>query len=164
MHTLNPPLRDALLPCYPSLLRLGHGPAHKHTADSAQCMHANLAHGDRPCLHKGINISRTPFCMRAAFDKGDLLYLRDEEEKRRFKEEELRDSERAQFLRMQASSGAVVGPGPGPGSNASNGQAGRPGMQKDRPARWVLDCIALVLPKQGIIAQLEVLHRHERNV
>ena len=39
----------------------------------------------------------------AAFDKGDLLYLRDEEEKKRFKEEELRDSERLQFLRMQAS-------------------------------------------------------------
>ncbi|CAL5225670.1 g8533 [Coccomyxa viridis] len=40
---------------------------------------------------------------RGAFDKGDLLYLRDEEEKKRFKEEELRDSERLQFLRMQAS-------------------------------------------------------------
>ena len=42
-------------------------------------------------------------CNTAAFDKGDLLYLRDEEEKKRFKEEELRDSERMQFLRMQAS-------------------------------------------------------------
>lgn len=41
----------------------------------------------------------------AAFDKGDLLYLRDEEEKKRFKEEELRDSERIRFLRMQASAG-----------------------------------------------------------
>ncbi|CAK0733854.1 hypothetical protein CVIRNUC_000344 [Coccomyxa viridis] len=43
---------------------------------------------------------------RGAFDKGDLLYLRDEEEKKRFKEEELRDSERMQFLRMQASTTA----------------------------------------------------------
>eukprot|EP00891_Asterochloris_glomerata_P004360 jgi/Astpho2/4360/Aster-x0627 len=33
---------------------------------------------------------------RGAFDKGDLLYLRDEEEKRRFQEVELRDSERSQ--------------------------------------------------------------------
>ena len=65
--------------------------------------------------------------LRAAFDKGDLLYLRDEEEKRRFKEEELRDSERAQFLRMQASSSA----GPGPGSGGGTGP-GRP-MQRDRP-------------------------------
>lgn len=38
-----------------------------------------------------------------------MLYLRDEEEKRRFKEEELRESERAQFLRLQA----VAEPGPG---------------------------------------------------
>ncbi|CAL8466882.1 g6418 [Coccomyxa elongata] len=45
---------------------------------------------------------------RGAFDKGDLLYLRDEEEKRRFKEEELRELERAQFLRLQA----VAGPDP----------------------------------------------------
>ena len=45
-------------------------------------------------------------CDTAAFDKGDLLYLRDEEEKKRFKEEELRDSERMQFLRMQASTTA----------------------------------------------------------
>ncbi|BDA40823.1 hypothetical protein COCOBI_01-4770 [Coccomyxa sp. Obi] len=45
---------------------------------------------------------------RGAFDKGDLLYLRDEEEKRRFKEEELRELERAQFLKLQA----VAGPGP----------------------------------------------------
>ena len=70
----------------------------------------------------------------AAFDKGDLLYLRDEEEKRRFKEEELRDSERAQFLRMQASSGA----GPGPGSDPTLGSKPAPtrAAQRERPARW----------------------------
>ena len=38
----------------------------------------------------------------AAFDKGDLLYLRDEEEKRRFTEMELRDSERQQFIKARA--------------------------------------------------------------
>lgn len=37
----------------------------------------------------------------AAFDKGDLLYLRDEEEKRRFAEQELRDSELRSFARMR---------------------------------------------------------------
>lgn len=39
---------------------------------------------------------------RGAFDKGDLLYLRDEEEKRRFTEMELRDSERQQFMKERA--------------------------------------------------------------
>lgn len=39
---------------------------------------------------------------RGAFDKGDLLYLRDEEEKRRFTEMELRDSERHQFMKERA--------------------------------------------------------------
>lgn len=38
----------------------------------------------------------------AAFDKGDLLYLRDEEEKRRFTEMELRDSEQQQFRKERA--------------------------------------------------------------
>lgn len=38
----------------------------------------------------------------AAFDKADLLYLRDEEEKMRFKEDELRDSERSEFLKLKA--------------------------------------------------------------
>ena len=42
----------------------------------------------------------SPFC--AAFDKGDLLYLRDEEEKRRFTEMELRDSEQQQFRKERA--------------------------------------------------------------
>lgn len=37
-----------------------------------------------------------------AFDKGDLLYLRDEEEKRRFMEMELRDSEQQQFAKARA--------------------------------------------------------------
>ena len=41
-------------------------------------------------------------CVLAAFDKGDLLYLRDEEEKRRFTEMELRDSERQQFMKERA--------------------------------------------------------------
>lgn len=40
--------------------------------------------------------------MSAAFDKGDLLYLRDEEEKRRFTEMELRDSEQQQFRKERA--------------------------------------------------------------
>jgi hypothetical protein len=38
----------------------------------------------------------------SAFDKADLLYLRDEEEKMRFKEDELRDSERSEFLKLKA--------------------------------------------------------------
>ena len=38
----------------------------------------------------------------AAFDKGDLLYMRDEDEKRRFMEQQLRDSERSQFRKLQA--------------------------------------------------------------
>lgn len=38
----------------------------------------------------------------AAFDKGDLLYMRDEEEKRRFMEQQLRDGERSQFRKLQA--------------------------------------------------------------
>jgi len=38
---------------------------------------------------------------RGAFDKGDLLYLRDEEEKRRFQEQELRESELRSFARMR---------------------------------------------------------------
>ena len=38
----------------------------------------------------------------AAFDKGDLLYLRDEEEKRRFTEMELRDSEQQQFRKERS--------------------------------------------------------------
>jgi hypothetical protein len=79
----------------------------------------------------------------AAFDKGDLLYLRDEEEKRRFKEDELRDSERAQFLRMQASSSGSGAAGEGAGPGAGGGAApGRPGTSapaaahRDKPARW----------------------------
>ena len=48
----------------------------------------------------GIRLSLLPF--RAAFDKGDLLYLRDEEEKRRFTEMELRDSEQQQFRKERA--------------------------------------------------------------
>lgn len=39
---------------------------------------------------------------RGAFDKGDLLYLRDEEEKRRFLERDQREKERSNFLIMRA--------------------------------------------------------------
>ncbi|KAK9805877.1 hypothetical protein WJX73_000138 [Symbiochloris irregularis] len=39
---------------------------------------------------------------RGAFDKGDLLYLRDEEEKKRFIEKDQRENERTQFLAMRA--------------------------------------------------------------
>lgn len=74
--------------------------------------------------------------MCAAFDKGDLLYLRDEEEKRRFKEEELRDSERAQFLRMQAGSGAGPGPGSAGDPTAGNRPAPTRAAQREKPARW----------------------------
>lgn len=48
----------------------------------------------------GIHLSLSSLC--AAFDKGDLLYLRDEEEKRRFTEMELRDSEQQQFRKERA--------------------------------------------------------------
>ena len=43
----------------------------------------------------------------AAFDKGDLLYLRDEEEKRRFAEQELRESEMRSFARMRQKTEAL---------------------------------------------------------
>ena len=75
----------------------------------------------------------------AAFDKGDLLYLRDEEEKRRFKETELRDSERIRFMALRAGadshrdpSGPVPSPGPPPGSPAG------PAAVKEafKPARY----------------------------
>lgn len=43
-------------------------------------------------------------CLRdyPAFDKGDLLYLRDEAEKQRHAELELRDSEKTQFAALRA--------------------------------------------------------------
>jgi hypothetical protein len=47
----------------------------------------------------------------AAFDKADLLYLRDQAEIERHKELELRDNERAQFEAMRAQTEAV-GSGP----------------------------------------------------
>jgi hypothetical protein len=45
--------------------------------------------------------------LAAAFDKGDLLYLRDEEEKRRFQEQELRESELRSFARMRQKTEAL---------------------------------------------------------
>ena len=39
--------------------------------------------------------------MYAAFDKGDLLYLRDEEEKKRYAEQELRETESRAFNSMR---------------------------------------------------------------
>jgi len=47
-------------------------------------------------------LAKAMLLVHAAFDKGDLLYLRDEEEKRRFTEMELRDSERQQFSKERA--------------------------------------------------------------
>lgn len=47
-------------------------------------------------------VTQTHVLLCAAFDKGDLLYLRDEEEKRRFLEKDQRESERSQFLAMRA--------------------------------------------------------------
>lgn len=44
--------------------------------------------------------------LAAAFDKGDLLYLRDEEEKKRFIEKDQRENERTQFLAMRAKENA----------------------------------------------------------
>lgn len=63
-------------------------------------------------------------CALAAFDKGDLLYLRDEEEKKRFLEKDQRDSERNQFLAMRAREAAE--------REASLQEAPRPA--RDRPA------------------------------
>ena len=57
----------------------------------------------------------TERCAIAAFDKGDLLYLRDEEEKRRFAEQELRESELRSFARMRQKTDALpddLDPGP----------------------------------------------------
>ncbi len=70
-------------------------------------------------------------CACAAFDKGDLLYLRDEEEKRRFKEDELRESERAIFLRLQA----VAGPGPDSSRQAAAALPAR--TTSNHPSRYV---------------------------
>ena len=58
--------------------------------------HTPTAYRSAGCCHELIQ------CAFAAFDKGDLLYLRDEEEKRRFTEMELRDSERQQFMKERA--------------------------------------------------------------
>ncbi|KAK9810475.1 hypothetical protein WJX72_011306 [[Myrmecia] bisecta] len=55
---------------------------------------------------------------RGAFDKGDLLYLRDEEEKKRFHEQELRDNERLQFntlrTKLDSAGPSVLVPPPRP--------------------------------------------------
>ena len=64
----------------------------------------------------------------AAFDKGDLLYLRDEEEKRRFKETELRDSERIRFMALRAGADSNRDPpAPNPAPVAPPGGTGAPG-------------------------------------
>ena len=56
----------------------------------------------------------TNFCLcRAAFDKSDLMYLRDEEERQRFTEDELRDRELQQFQKQRARIEPAA-PGPPP--------------------------------------------------
>ena len=78
-----------------------------------------------PAVSHKLLVNRTSW--PAAFDKGDLLYLRDEEEKRRFLEKDQRESERSQFLAMRARENAE--------RDASLSDAPRP---KDRaPVRYV---------------------------
>lgn len=126
------------------------------TRDSTRCWPDALGYW-RACRSCTITwwLEVAPFSGCAAFDKGDLLYLRDEEEKRRFKEEELRDSERAQFLRMQASSGA----GPGPGSDPSLGSKPAPtrAAQREKPARWAP---RVFLPRVTLKGYFQGLHKH----
>jgi hypothetical protein len=70
-----------------------------------------------------------------------LLYLRDEEEKRRFKEEELRESERAVFARLQA----VAGPGPDSLKQAAAPPPPRPSHQQpSRCAEIVFEELSLL--------------------
>lgn len=72
----------------------------------------------------------------AAFDKGDLLYLRDEEEKRRFKETELRDSERIRFQALRAgvdSHRDPPGPAPAPAPPPGNPAGAPSSLLRDPP-------------------------------
>ncbi|EIE26569.1 hypothetical protein COCSUDRAFT_59093 [Coccomyxa subellipsoidea C-169] len=80
---------------------------------------------------------------RGAFDKGDLLYLRDEEEKRRFKEDELRESERAIFLKLQA----VAGPGPDSSRQAAAALPAR--TTSNNPSRSQAKLLANVVKIKG---------------
>lgn len=70
------------------------------------CMLSAVTMQPMACISAGIRIywhqPRSQLKIHAAFDKGDLLYLRDEEEKRRFTEMELRDSEQQQFRKERA--------------------------------------------------------------
>ena len=72
----------------------------------------------------------------AAFDKGDLLYLRDEEEKRRFKETELRDSERIRFQALRAgvdSHRDPAAPAPAPAPPPGNPAGAPTGLLRNPP-------------------------------
>jgi hypothetical protein len=63
---------------------------------------------------------------RGAFDKTDLLYLRDEDEKRRHLDVELRDSEKARFQLLRSkSTDAQIAVG-----------VGVPRVQPKKAARW----------------------------
>lgn len=50
----------------------------------------------------------TPYCARTAFDKGDLLYLRDQEERQRHLELEQKESETMAFARLRARAEAAA--------------------------------------------------------
>jgi len=81
------------------------------------------------CVHLYMNVQSqsrhpqlvVPQAMRSAearaaataFDKSDLMYLRDEEERQRFTEDELRDRELQQFQRQRARVEPAA-PGPAP--------------------------------------------------
>lgn len=98
---------------------------------------------------------------RAAFDKGDALYLRDETERARHAELELRDAQLSKFARLREAlddgggGDAVgrdleregVGPPPLAGARAGNGTAVAPGggPAAKRP-RTVSRCVFAEMP------------------
>lgn len=61
---------------------------------------------------------------KGAFDKGDLLHLRDEEERGRHLEKEVRDAEQREFARQRAELERRAESGQGAGAAPSAGGAG----------------------------------------
>ncbi|KAK9841620.1 hypothetical protein WJX74_008847 [Apatococcus lobatus] len=98
---------------------------------------------------------------RGAFDKGDLLYLRDEEEKRRFKETELRDSERIRFQALRAGVDSHRDPpapnpaaAPPPGSSAAGPSTGllKDPLKPPRPGARLMPVAVKARPLGGASA------------
>ena len=83
---------------------------HCHTSIKFLHLTLSLLHFEiksHPHDYKGQQKAVSNASCDAAFDKGDLLYLRDEEDKRRFAEQELRESELRSFARMRQKTEAL---------------------------------------------------------